>query len=301
MPVAVDRSRERPTGRSRGALLQVRSIEAVKAALFHFYWATQRILVPTLKNSQVAYRDTLAAYVGQNTTWLDLGCGHQLFPEWLPSAQQDQAAIVGQCKAIIGIDRDALSLQKHAGIEKKVHGDIHRLPFQDDSFDLVTANVVVEHVEYPAALLGEVHRVLKPGGFFLFHTPNLLGYATLLACLIPGPIKLKLAQFLQNRREEDVFPTHYRLNTPTAVKSLAERTGFQVATLRLVESSAQTVMLGPVVIIELLWIRLLRLEVLRNLRTNLIVVLQKVASDQKEASTENLGSRPEQEKPKVGV
>ncbi len=235
----------------------------------------QRALVPGLQNSQAVYKDLLAAYVHRNTTWLDLGCGHQLFPEWLPSAKEDQPAIVARCKTVVGIDSDSRALQKHEAIQRRVRGDIQQLPFQDGSFDLVTANVVVEHVGDPRALLAEIHRVLRPGGIFLFHTPNLLGYATLLARLIPGPMKLKLIRFLQGRKEEDVFPTHYRLNTAAAVNALARNTGFRVSKFQYVESSAQMVMLGPLVVAELLWIRLLRLEWLRSLRTNIIAVLEK--------------------------
>lgn len=248
---------------------------AMRTALFRFYRATQSVLVPGLQNSQAVYRDLLAAYVNPNTTWLDLGCGHQLFPEWLPSAREDEAALVARCKSIIGIDYDSRALQDHDAIRKKVRGNIQQLPFPDGSFDLVTANVVVEHVEDPQALLIGIHRVLRPGGVFLFHTPNLLGYATLLACLIPGRVKLKLIQFLQGRKEEDVFPAHYRLNTSTAIRTLAERTRFRVSRFEYEESSAQMVMLGPLVVAELLWIRLLRLGWLRNLRTNILAVLEK--------------------------
>ncbi len=166
-------------------------------------------------------------------------------------------------------------MQKHEAIQGKVRGDIHQLPFQDGSFHLVTANVAVDHVEDPHALLAENHRVLRPGGGFLFHTPNLLSYATLLACMIPGPIKLKLIQFLQNRKEEDVFPTRHRLNISTAARTLAQRTDFRAAKLQYVESSARMVILGPLVVAELLWIQFLRLGWLRSLRTNIIAVLGK--------------------------
>jgi ubiquinone/menaquinone biosynthesis C-methylase UbiE len=39
-----------------------------------------------------------------------------------------------------------------------------KLPFPDESFDLVVCLDVLEHVMDPAMVLSEVHRVLKPGG-----------------------------------------------------------------------------------------------------------------------------------------
>ena len=42
--------------------------------------------------------------------------------------------------------------------------DGHRLPFGDASFELVYCKQVLEHVEHPRELIGEVVRVLEPGG-----------------------------------------------------------------------------------------------------------------------------------------
>ncbi|WP_067690875.1 class I SAM-dependent methyltransferase [Nocardia jejuensis] len=50
-----------------------------------------------------------------------------------------------------------------------VDGDAHHLDFPDASFDTVTASLVFCSVRDPAQALSEVHRVLRPGGVFLFH------------------------------------------------------------------------------------------------------------------------------------
>ena len=54
--------------------------------------------------------------------------------------------------------------------------DITRIPLEDDRFDLVVANHVLEHVPDDAKALSEVYRVLKPGGVAILQTP----YAALL-------------------------------------------------------------------------------------------------------------------------
>ena len=52
--------------------------------------------------------------------------------------------------------------------------DGRRLGFPSDSLDVVSAFEVIEHLneEDQRCLLGEIRRVLKPGGFFLLSTPN---------------------------------------------------------------------------------------------------------------------------------
>jgi len=54
--------------------------------------------------------------------------------------------------------------------EKKV-GDVTALDYPDGFFDIVLAFDLLEHVEHDAEAVSELHRVLKPGGHFLFTVP----------------------------------------------------------------------------------------------------------------------------------
>ena len=55
-------------------------------------------------------------------------------------------------------------------------GDIHNLPFNDNSQDAIICIAVLEHVENPIKACQEIYRVLKPGGYCFVYVPFLFYY-----------------------------------------------------------------------------------------------------------------------------
>jgi SAM-dependent methyltransferase len=53
----------------------------------------------------------------------------------------------------------------------KVKMDIHQIPFEDNSFDAVLCNHVLEHVDNDIKAMSEIARVLRPGGFAVLQVP----------------------------------------------------------------------------------------------------------------------------------
>ncbi|MEQ6167557.1 class I SAM-dependent methyltransferase [Ekhidna sp. MALMAid0563] len=53
----------------------------------------------------------------------------------------------------------------------KVKMDIHEIPFEDNSIDIIFCNHVLEHVDNDKKALREMHRVLKPGGWAILQVP----------------------------------------------------------------------------------------------------------------------------------
>jgi len=154
-------------------------------------------------------------------------------------------------------------------------GNLAALSFSDSTFEIVTANMVVEHLDQPGAVLAEVYRVLRPAGLFIFHTPNSQCFSIRVASWLPQRVKNLLIRLLEARQEHDVFKTFYRMNTALAVAKLGAVAGFKVAAVRQLNSSASTVMLGPVVLVELLALRILERPAFARWRSNLVVILEK--------------------------
>jgi ubiquinone/menaquinone biosynthesis C-methylase UbiE len=242
--------------------------------LFTFYSKLQGAIVPGLRNSQYEYKDTLLSHVNGDSRWLDLGCGHNILGSWMV---REESELVRDINNIVGLDSNLANLRQHPNIRYKVLGDVALLPFKAQSFNVISANMVVEHLPNPAAVLSEIRRLLAPGGIFVFHTPNALHFLTPLSSLFSQKLKNRVISFLEGREPQDIFPTFYRMNTLDSITKLAGEVGLKVRDLKAVNSTAETFMLGPLVILELLVIRLLEMRMFRNRRSNLIAVLQRDA------------------------
>jgi ubiquinone/menaquinone biosynthesis C-methylase UbiE len=245
-----------------------------RETLLKIYWRARDIIAPSLLYSQEIYERVLNQHVSPEMTWLDLGCGHQILPAW---RQKKEEALVARCRLIVGIDSDRQSLLAHQNISIRVEGDITRLPFKDACFDLITANMVVEHLDNPAAQFNEISRVLRPGGFFIFHTPNARGYFSLMRRLVPQSINNKLTALLDGRKVEDVFPVHYRANTRKAIGELAKASDLEVVEEKMIVTDAVFSVVPPLMVFELVLIRALMTDALKPWRTNIIAILRKGA------------------------
>jgi SAM-dependent methyltransferase len=245
-----------------------------RAVSYALYDRVRRRVAPRLVYSQRLYEEALANQVTDSTRWLDLGCGHHILPPW---REERERTLVEGARLVVGLDADAPSLRKHRTIRRLVQGDIGILPFRADTFDLVTLNMVVEHLDRPDVQFAETQRVLRPGGALLLHTPNALGYVTLINRCLPHEVSRRLARHFDGREAADVFPAHYRANSPRQLHRLAAAAGLELDTVSLVTTSAVFVVIPPLMVLELLWIRLLMTRPLRPLRPNLIAVLRKPA------------------------
>ena len=155
---------------------------------------------------------------------LDLGAGAGIV---------SQMNIRGRVRTVCGLDPDPRVLTNHALDEGRI-GIGEHIPFEDESFDLVFSDNVLEHLSTPIDVFREIWRTLKPGGVFLFKTPNRLHYVPAIARLTPHSAH-KFVNRLRGRAHGDTFPTHYRANSPATIRRLAGEADFQVDELQLIE------------------------------------------------------------------
>ena len=108
-----------------------------------------------------------------------------------------------------------------------IRGVGESLPFVDESFDLIVCLWVLEHLNNPGATLREVRRVLRPGGHFVFLTPNMrnpLMVMNRIGKALPS-LQRRLVPRFYGRVEADTFPVRYRANTIEALRAHAQASG----------------------------------------------------------------------------
>jgi 2-polyprenyl-6-hydroxyphenyl methylase/3-demethylubiquinone-9 3-methyltransferase len=109
----------------------------------------------------------IAARLKPKSKVLDIGCGAGFLTNDLAERGH----------AVTGIDLSEKSLEvaRKTDVTKSViyeNASATALPYLDDSFDVVCAMDLLEHVTEPEKVVSESARVLKPGGLFFFHTFN---------------------------------------------------------------------------------------------------------------------------------
>lgn len=93
---------------------------------------------------------------------LDVGCG--------TGANLKMLAQFGDAEGV-DVSEDALDFCRARGLQNVRRGAAEELPYEDGSFDLVTALDVVEHLDDDVTGLKEMYRVLRPGGYALLFVP----------------------------------------------------------------------------------------------------------------------------------
>ena len=161
---------------------------------------------------------TLLAALPERGKVIEVGCGAGRFLRGV-AAMRPRLSVVG-----VDVSRTALARAAEIapGIDFRIRVEPSApLPAADGEFDAAIALDVLEHVEDPAYMLGEIHRILAPGGRLHFHVPC-EGDALSLWRWIPGQagprgLKRRFGGHVQRFRRRDVV-------------SLLEASGFEIQT-----------------------------------------------------------------------
>jgi 2-polyprenyl-3-methyl-5-hydroxy-6-metoxy-1,4-benzoquinol methylase len=100
---------------------------------------------------------------GKNLNVLDVGCGDGVLSE--PIAKQGHT--------VTGFDLPTITPIAHKRrISNVFSGDAENLAFKPETFDIILASEVVEHLWNPQKFLNDAHRILKPKGLLILEAPE---------------------------------------------------------------------------------------------------------------------------------
>lgn len=108
----------------------------------------------------------------------------------------------------------------------KVKMDLHHIPFEDNTFDVVFCNHVLEHVDDDFQCMREIRRVLKPTGYALLQSPQRYDLATTYEDRSITDPKQREVHFLQD--------DHVRIYGRDYGKQL-EKSGFTITEVNMIE------------------------------------------------------------------
>lgn len=164
---------------------------------------------------------------------LDIGCGDGDLTIKIKTK--------GEYTNISGIDcyKPSIKKCKEKWIIMKEHNlNSFPFPYKENSFDAIFSNQVIEHLFYPVEFLKEVHRILKPKGYFVLSTENLsswdnlfsliLGY-TPFSCDYGGGIyRIGNPLSPHNNDTFEEFPPHVRIFAFKGLIDLCKKIGFSI-------------------------------------------------------------------------
>jgi len=104
------------------------------------------------------------------------------------------------------------------------------LPLMDASCDVITCCSVLEHVQDPRAVLAEVARVLKPGGWLHLGVPNALRFQErhYKVFLPPRTPRFLAHLYLRLRGRDPAFLDTLHEMTPARARALVQAAGLEI-------------------------------------------------------------------------
>lgn len=214
------------------------------------------------------YRDTLQRYASAGMRLLHVGCGHDL--NKITQQYADRCTVIG-----VDPDPEAIKCYPSEGW----HADAGSLPFQNNTFDLVFSEYVLEHLSDPGLVFSEVARVLRDGGRFVSLAPNFWSYKSLAAYVTPHgfhEVAVKTLRRDTKRETKDVYPTVFKANSGRALRRLAHDCGFELETLEFVDNGPTWFQRLPGVFeMGRAYHAALGLKPLAGLRCNIVATLRK--------------------------
>lgn len=147
----------------------------------------------------------------QHRPALDIGCGPGSVTQELKKHRFNPFSIDISFQMLLN------NRQNTDSVVKPAQCSADDICYKDNSFDVVTAAGVLEYVAKDQRMLGEIMRVLKPGGMLIISVPTKSGIST--------AVRGTAGKYLFKMEMPDICHRQYR---PGAIRKLVERAGLTI-------------------------------------------------------------------------
>jgi len=184
----------------------------------------------------IAYRENMDVILrmvepDENAKILDCGCGNGDFTTELANR-------IGTSH-VYGVEliEELAEAAENRGIKVYQANLNEKLPIGDETFDVVHANQIIEHLFETDRFIREIYRVLKQGGYAIISTPNLASLHSIVSLLfgkqpltahISNEIKVGTLVNPRYSKHSGKGSAHLRIFTYDGLKKLFEYYGFRI-------------------------------------------------------------------------
>ncbi len=204
-------------------------------------------------------------YISSESRALEIGAG---------PANRTSEFLSLNSRSVTGLDLSESVKENRFLTEARVY-DGGTFPFPDASFDVAVSDYTLEHVIDPLALCQEIRRVLAPAGVFLFRTPNVLHYVSVLSRVLPDRLSVWARQM--DGHTPETHPKYFRFNSERRCRRTLADAGFSVLDLRFIEKEPSYGMRSRLLFLPMMaYERVVNsTDLLRRLRANILCAAAK--------------------------
>lgn len=195
---------------------------------------------------------------------------------------------------LVGIDTSRKQLDRNDALDERILGDVQTYPFASDTFDVVIAWQLLEHLPNPEQALERLRETIKDGGLLVLSLPNVLSVKGLVTKFTPHAFHVWAYRRVFGMKDAGTddkapFPTFLRFSIrPSRILRFARENGFAVEYFHSFEWHVQSQLrerihlVGPAWWLVRSFVGVLSLGRVDAERTDFIVVLRRRAGAKSE-------------------
>ncbi len=204
---------------------------------YYDYWYNQKQKKKLLPREEKSLKLISKLKLSKKTKFLDIGCGNGKFLTAVKKIFNINCQGIEYSKQAIKICKEKKLNVKFRDIEKK-------FPYKNNSFDIIYAGEIIEHLYNPDNFLEKCYKILKKDGKIIITTPNLTNWYNRILFLfgiqpifIETSTKSKFvgAGILKKLKQDDKPIGHLRIFNYQALKDILELNKFRIIEINGVE------------------------------------------------------------------